>query len=434
MTTVAEKAQEAYGDLPEGWISRRLRFDARLNPKKSSLNMDPGELVSFIPMDAVGEFGGLDLSETRELIEVYDGYTYFAEGDLCIAKITPSFENGKGSLTEKLTNGIGFGTTELHIVRASDTIARRFLFYVSIAHDFRDIGTSEMLGAAGQKRVPENFIKDWMPPLPPPEIQHRIAAFLDAKTAQIDELIEKKQALLDRLAEKRQVLITHAVTKGLNPGTAMKPSGIDWLGNIPAHWEVRGLTKCTTRVDYRGATPSKSASGIFLVTAKNIKNGQIDYEISQEFIPEEDYEYVMRRGKPKIGEVLFTTEAPLGEVARIERVDVALAQRIIKFSTSIKTLTNQYLAYWMYSSPFQRDVLSRATGSTALGIKASKIVELKCLLPPPSEQRKISAFLDADSKIRNETVKKITASIGQLKEYRVSLITAAVTGQISELI
>ncbi len=269
--------------------------------------------------------------------------------------------------------------------------------------------------------------------LAPLETQRRIAQFLDEKTARIDELIKKKRALLDRLAEKRQALITHAVTKGLNPDAPMKPSGIDWLGDIPAHWEIRGLTKCTNRIDYRGATPEKSSSGVFLVTAKNIKNGQIDYEASREYIQEETYEYVMRRGKPKLGEVLFTTEAPLGEVARINHTDIALAQRIIKFSTTLENLTNDYLAYWMYSSAFRADVIRRATGSTALGIKASKIVELRCLLPPKHEQAEIYRFLDCDAATRNDAVSEIKASVERLVEYRSALITAAVTGQLTEL-
>ena len=335
MTSVADKAQAAYGDLPANWTRRRLRFDARLNPKKSSLDMEPDELVSFVPMDAVGEYGGMNLDEVRELEDVYNGYTYFADGDLCVAKITPCFENGKGALAEGLTNGVGFGTTELHVIRPEESIDRRYLFYVTIADDFRKLGESEMYGAGGQKRIDEDFIKDWMPPLPPLNTQQRIAQFLDEKTAQIDGLIEKKRALLDRLAEKRQALITRAVTKGLNPDVPMKPSGIDWLGDIPAHWDIRGLTKCTRRVDYRGATPQKSDSGVFLVTAKNIKNGRIDYDASKEYVPQEIYDHVMRRGKPRIGEVLFTTEAPLGEIARVDRTDIALAQRIIKFSTAL---------------------------------------------------------------------------------------------------
>lgn len=266
--------------------------------------------------------------------------------------------------------------------------------------------------------------------LPPLDTQHRIARFLDEKTAQIDGLIEKKRALLARLAEKRKALITQAVTKGLNPNAPMKPSGIDWLGDIPAHWEIRGLTKCTTRVDYRGATPEKASSGVFLVTARNIKNGKIDYEASQEFIPEDDYEHVMRRGKPKIGEVLLTTEAPLGEIARVDDETIALAQRIIKLSSSTNELINDYLAYWMSSCFFQRDILSRATGSTALGIKASKIVELKCLLPPVEEQIEISLFLDKDAVQINNLVERVTISVRRLEEHRSALITAAVTGQL----
>ena len=270
-------------------------------------------------------------------------------------------------------------------------------------------------------------------PAPPLDTQRRIARYLDEKTARIDGLIEKKRTLLDRLAERRQSLITRAVTKGLNPDAPMKPSGIDWIGDIPAHWEIRGLTKCTNRIDYRGATPEKSSSGVFLVTAKNIKDGQIDYEASKEYIPEETYEYVMRRGKPKLGEVLFTTEAPLGEIARVDHTDIALAQRIIKFSTTLEDLTNDYLAYWMYSSAFRADVVSRATGSTALGIKASKLVELRCLLPPKHEQAEISKFLDHDAAARNHAVTKIQASVERLTEYRAAIITAAVTGQIAEL-
>ena len=212
LTTVAQKSRAAYGAIPEDWMRRRLRFDVVLNPNKSSLDMEPDELVSFIPMDAVGEHGGLDLYDVRELEDVYDAYTYLAEGDVCIAKITPSFENGKGALAEGLTNGVGFGTTELHVVRPGPNIDRRFLFYVSIADDFRRLGKSEMNGAAGQKRIDESFIKDWIAPLPPLDTQRQIARFLDEKTAQIDRLIDRIWDSVACLEEYRSALITAAVT------------------------------------------------------------------------------------------------------------------------------------------------------------------------------------------------------------------------------
>ena len=163
-------------------------------------------------MDAVGEHGGLNLDDVRKLEDVYDGYTYLAEGDVCIAKITPCFENGKGALAEGLTNGVGFGTTELHVVRPGPNIDRRFLFYVSIADDFRRLGESDMYGAAGQKRIDERFIKNWIAPLPPLDTQRRIAQFLDEKTAQIDGLIDRIWDSVASLEEYRSAQITAAVT------------------------------------------------------------------------------------------------------------------------------------------------------------------------------------------------------------------------------
>ena len=112
----------------------------------------------------------------------------------------------------------------------------------------------------------------------------------------------------------------------------MKDSGVEWIGKIPKDWEIVPLTKqLDSIVDYRGKTPEKTEEGTFLVTAKNIKDGKICYELSKEYVREADYEEIMHRGIPQIGDILFTTEAPLGQVANVDRTDIALAQRIIKF-------------------------------------------------------------------------------------------------------
>ena len=100
-----------------------------------------------------------------------------------------------------------------------------------------------MYGAGGQKRVPEDFIRDLRHPLPSEPEQRAIAAFLDRETARIDALVAKKERLIELLQEKRTALITRAVTKGLDPNVPMKDSGVEWLGEIPAHWEVKPLTK-----------------------------------------------------------------------------------------------------------------------------------------------------------------------------------------------
>jgi len=229
-------------DVPSMWPISRLCFQVKINPVKSEIRGIPQDTsVSFVPMEAVGEYGGLRLEQTHALENVANGYTYFRDGDVVVAKITPCFENGKGSIADGLENGIGFGTTELHVLRPSSFMDRNYLFYLTISHAFRKIGASYMYGAGGQKRVPDTFIRDFRHPIPTTKEQRSIAAFLDRETARIDALIEKKQRQIELLQEKRSALISHAVTKGLAPKAPMKDSGIEWLGEIPAHWEVAPL-------------------------------------------------------------------------------------------------------------------------------------------------------------------------------------------------
>ena len=249
MTSLAEKYKpypvykpsgvEWLREVPSHWKVRRLKYVAALNPRASEVRkLAPETDVSFVPMESVGEYGGLDLSLTKELSDVADGYTYFSNGDVVVAKITPCFENGKGSLASELANGIAFGTTELHVMRCSPELDKRFAFYLTLTDAFRKLGEAEMYGAGGQKRVPESFIKNLKHPIPPLPEQQAIAAFLDRETARIDELVSKKVRLIELLREKRTALITRTVTRGLDPDVPMKDSGVEWLGEIPAHWEA----------------------------------------------------------------------------------------------------------------------------------------------------------------------------------------------------
>jgi len=172
------------------------------------------------------------------------------------------------------------------------------------------------------------------------------------------------------------------------------------IGVIPLDWEVNTIENITTYVDYRGKTPKKIKRGIFLVTARNIKNNIINYSLSSEYIAEEDYETVMSRGKPKLGDVLLTTEAPLGEIASIDNENIALAQRIIKYRAIEKYLDNSFLKHYFTSSKFQDVLLLNATGSTVKGIKGSRLKKLKIPLPPLTQQKKIAQILStADEKI-----------------------------------
>ena len=172
-------------------------------------------------------------------------------------------------------------------------------------------------------------------------------------------------------------------------------------------------------VDYRGKTPKKVDNGIFLVTAKNIKMGYIDYECSKEYISTDSYDNVMKRGKPKLGDVLFTTEAPCGHVAQVDNDTIALAQRVIKYSSkNIKVLTNNYLKYVLLSPQFQNRLLKSTNGGTVKGIKGSTLHKMKIPIPPLEEQERIVKILDKFDKLVNDISEGIPAEIeARRKQY-----------------
>ena len=160
-------------------------------------------------------------------------------------------------------------------------------------------------------------------------------------------------------------------------------------------WEQRKLIEVCDYVDYRGKTPTKTEDGIFLVTAKNVKDGFIDYETSKEYISENAYEEVMRRGKPEIGDVLITTEAPCGNVAQVNKADIALAQRIIKYRGYIGVVDNTYLKYYLLSPEFQKILNAKSSGGTVQGIKGSILHQQKIIYPSYEEQKKIGQHMDS---------------------------------------
>lgn len=167
-------------------------------------------------------------------------------------------------------------------------------------------------------------------------------------------------------------------------------------------WQRNSLNKLTTYVDYRGKTPQKTDNGIFLVTAKNIKMGYIDYEISKEYISENDFNDVMKRGFVQKGDVLFTTEAPMGNVAQIYNEHIALAQRVIKFRGIPLKLKNTFLKYNLMSFRFQKLLKEKAIGTTVLGIQGKVLHKLPIIYPQLKEQEKIADFLSTvDKKITN---------------------------------
>jgi type I restriction enzyme S subunit len=199
------------GEVPAHWEVQRLRFRCKLNPGVRA-GLKDSDVASFLPMEAVDEDGSLNLEATRPVGEVSSGYTYFEDGDVTIAKITPCFENGKGAVMRGLQGGIGFGTTELIVVRPNNTVHPEWLYYLTKSESFHKRGEAMMYGAGGQKRVPESYVKDLPVAWPPIEEQVAIADYLACETIRIDKLIEHVQDEIKLLQELRAATITDAVT------------------------------------------------------------------------------------------------------------------------------------------------------------------------------------------------------------------------------
>lgn len=204
-----------------------------------------------------------------------------------------------------------------------------------------------------------------------------------------------------------------------------------WCGKLfdfENNVEELSLEELCNIVDYRGKTPKKVDSGIFLVTAKNIKMGYIDYDYSKEYIDESDFENVMRRGKANIGDVLFTTEAPCGHVAQVDKPNIALAQRVIKYSSrNLSKLSNEYLKYALLSNQFQNKLSETSTGTTVKGIKGSKLHTMTIPVPSIEIQNHIVSILESFDTLINDITDGLPAEIElrrkQYEYYRNKLLS-----------
>jgi len=422
--------------LPKDWQVIRLKRIASLNPSKKEIyGLKENTEVTFLPMEAVSASWEVDYSHVRPIDEVRGGYTYFRNGDILVAKITPCFENGKGAMVLECVNGVGFGTTEFHVIRSPETSTTRYLSYVVRSHRFKTEGEAMMTGAAGQKRISDDYIKNFEICLPPLNKREAISTFLDRKTAAIDTLITKKQRLIELLEEKRAALINQAVTKGLNPDVPMKDSGIPWIGEIPEHWEVSRLGFVALSIqtgpfgsqlhaaDYvDGKTPT--------VNPINIQNGRIvpDY---QKTVDSETLKRLSRH-KLKVGDLVFARRGELGRCGLVEKD----AEGWLCGTGSMKVCLKQKRSFPPYLNLFisLKSVASwlslESVGSTMDNLNTSILTRLPVLIPPKSEQIEIFEKVKFHDNHIDQIIQKVFTQIQKLQEYRQSLITAAVTGKL----
>jgi type I restriction enzyme S subunit len=207
---------EWLGDVPEHWEVRRLKHFAAVNPARRNPSLQRDTLVTFLPMERVGEWGELDKHETVRYGESKSGLTYMQDGDIIVAKITPCFENGKGALCSELKNGVAMGSTEFHVLRPYGQTAGSFLYLITRSPAVRYLGVQSMRGTAGQQRVPPDFLANLLIALPPIDEQHEITEYIKGRIkgeiAQFDLAINRMVREIALLREYRTRLIADVVT------------------------------------------------------------------------------------------------------------------------------------------------------------------------------------------------------------------------------
>ena len=420
---------EWLAEIPAHWEVKRVKYVAALNPSASEARkLKPDTEVSFVPMESVGEYGGLDLSVTKELSDVAGGYTYFGDGDVLIAKITPCFENGKGSLAEGLVNGVAFGTTELHVLRCEPGFDKRFAFYLTLTDAFRRLGEAEMYGAGGQKRVPELFVTNLKHPIPPLLEQQAIVAFLDRETARIDALVAKKERLIELLQEKRTALITRAVTRGLDLSAPMKDSGVEWLGEIPAHWDVTKLRRLITPVAHPvNVNPEQVYQEIGIRSwGRGIfhKDPIAGVDLGDKRV------FKLRPGELVLN-IVFAWEGAVAVVSEREKEMVA-SHRFPTFQPDATAADLDYLLMFLQSEHGWGLMGLNSPGAAGRNrtIRIHSFLEEELPIPPIKEQREIVAFFRTEEHRLQSLSEKVKEAIERIGELRSALISAAVTGRI----
>lgn len=425
------------GDVPEHWEVKRIRFMARLNPG-ATRKLDPAEGVSFLPMEAVGDDGSLKLEQTRPVEEVSTGYTYFEDGDVTVAKITPCFENGKGANMQCLTGGVGFGTTELIVIRPSEGVHPQWLYLLTQSTLFRKRGEALMQGSGGQKRVPDGFIKDFPVAWPSEDEQAAIAAYLDAETARIDTLVAEKEKLIDLLGEYRQSVITEAVTKGLNPNAPMKPSGVTWLGDVPAHWDIErlkfGLSWIESGTSVNAADTPAAEGQLGVLKTSCVYTRTFRPEENKTVVPEDelrvscpvrlDAVIVSRMNTPElVGAAGLVRHAP---------ENVFLPDRLWQVIADQKKLMPAFLYWFTNTKAYSVQVQSACSGSSdsMQNLGQDKFRNFTIPLPPPTEQTAIAAHLDTQTAKIDGLIAHVEREIELLRELRSATITDAVLGRI----
>ncbi|OFO67865.1 hypothetical protein HMPREF3022_08870 [Neisseria sp. HMSC065C04] len=405
------------GEVPEHWEIKPLKFSINNISHKVESQLSN---LRYFGLENIESFTGrllLDIELESEGIA-----NEFQENDVLFGKLRPYLAK------VHLSRLNGLVSTEALVFRASNAVNPKFLFYFCVSSDFIDAVNGTTFGSKMPRASWDN-IGNFRMLIPSLKEQTAIAHYLDTKLGEIDALIDKQQTLLEKLAEQRTAVITHAVTKGLNPAAPMKNSGVEWLGDVPAHWDIKHSNQIFKI--HNGATPKTSepdywGDEIVWFTPKDLGDNQNkEISISLKMITKEGYENCGVSLAPAKS-IALSKRAPIGHLA-ITLLPAVVNQGCFLLEVLAPNDVN-YLYYWLYAN--KTTLNSFGQGSTFMELPREKFAMLKISIPPKNEQTSIADYLDQETAKIDRLRETVNQTIGRLKEYRTALITQAVTGKI----
>jgi type I restriction enzyme, S subunit len=428
-----ESGVEWLGAIPESWEVKRFKF-LLSEPLKYGANeaaeIDDPNLPRYIRITDVKDDGTLKEDTFRSLPEDIAEDYLLDEGDILLARSGATV--GKTFIYRKSWGKAAYAG---YLIRAriSHENNSDFIYQFLQSRSYWDWVNSIFIQATIQNISAEKYA-NFCISIPPLDEQDSIAHFLDRKTSQIDTLIAKKSALLEKLDEKRTALISHAVTKGLDSSVPMKDSGVEWLGDIPEHWNVKRLRytgTCQNGVsngaDYFGsgypfvnytdvyANPElpKVVNGL----AKSTDSDRVHYSV-------------------KTGDIFFTRTSETIEEIGIastcfDSIDNAIFSGfLIRFRPLENLLFQGFSKYYFRSQLHRLFFVKEMNLVTRASLSQELLKRLPVLVTSLEEQQKIAEYLDKKTAEIDRQKAKVKEAIELLKEYRTALITNAVTGKI----
>ncbi|WP_090138979.1 restriction endonuclease subunit S [Limnohabitans sp. DM1] len=409
---------EWLGNIPCDWDCVRLKFASELAGKKVA----PRNEERYVGLENVQSNSGKFIATEEVTPEGISNV--FSIGDVLFGKLRPYLAKSW------LADFSGICSSEF-LVMTSRKVDSKFLHYFTLTEEFIKQVDSSTYGSK-MPRASWDFIGLLNVPIPSFESE-KIAAFLDHETAKIDALIEKQQRLIDLLKEKRQAVISHAVTKGLNPNAPMKDSGVEWLGEVPAHWDVHAIKHIvsTPITDGPHETPEFFDAGIPFVSAEAVSSGQIDFEKIRAHISDADNQRFSKKYSPKKFDIyMVKSGATTGVTAIVETDDVFNIWSPLAAIRCNELNYPYFVLNFMRSRNFSDAIAISWSFGTQQNIGMKVIENLPITRPPLSEAIEIAKYLQEKNAKFDKIILQAQAQIELMQERRTALISAAVTGKI----